>query len=123
MEQLDLFGQRKEPELEPIEVNDFWRASIPDEMESEDFSPRRWLEGLVAAKEHMVFLFNRGKGMCQARCESRWEPRAKPFVDKAVLRIEDAETVLRRKKYIHHSNYHGLAGEKAKVFVRWWDRK
>jgi hypothetical protein len=141
MKQLDLFGERpkvekteEKKEPDPVETayreaeewsgapdeDDSWRAPIPGEMELEGFTPRRWLDGLIAAKEHMIFLFMVGGGMCNARCESSWEKRAQQFVDSAKLRLEDAETVLRRKKYVHHSNYSSSSGDSAKVFVRWW---
>jgi hypothetical protein len=146
MDQLDLFSKKTEEKVKstgdgdlyvaPSEVDEWsgdpskWPdiikdesrlLKIPPEMDLANFSPEGWLEGLIASKQHLIFLFLTGDKMCNTRCSVNWEWRVKLFVQKAVLPLSRAEGILRSNKYVHHSNYTGY-GERAKVFVRWWGK-
>lgn len=112
-EQLDLFGSK----TREIEEED-WRMPIPSIVDLEHFSVRSWMGWLVQLKSKLVFLFDRGKGMCNVRCESNWEGRMRPFVDSAVIPLDEAVDFFKGHGYVKHSNY-SSSTSRAQVYVRW----
>jgi hypothetical protein len=111
-EQLDLFGS-----VQSVDDVD-WRMPIPAIIDLENFSVENWMGWLAKLKSKLVFLFDIGDGMCNVRCESSWEGRMRPFVDSAVIQLEEAVEFFREKGYVKHSNY-SSSTSRAQVYVRW----
>jgi hypothetical protein len=111
-DQLDLFGSV--PKVE----DDDWRMPIPSIIDLEHFSVENWMSWLAQLKSKLIFLFNRGNGMCDVRCESNWEGRMMPFINSAVIPLEEAADFFKKKGYVKHSNY-SSSTSRAQVYVRW----